>query len=151
MGLFTNFARGFGGVTGNGQLDQLCREIGWGIDERNGDGIALYFKGDRVSSRRTVIVIHPNGDQLMSFICKCRAVFSDRTLPDELLPAILIRNDDLTIGGWVAKLDGGTISLSLRYTALSAGVDAASFSRICSLLIEEVAEVEANLHRNGLL
>lgn len=138
-------------VTGNGRLDRICRELGWTIDERQGDGIALYFNGDRITPRRTVVVIYPEGEQIMFFACNCRGEFLGHNTSDELLGALLVHNDKVTIGGWAARIDGRTLTLSLQYTALAAGVDAASFKMICACMVKEVAEVEAHLQAKGLL
>ena len=151
MGLLAEFARGVANATGNGLLARLCRENGWNIDERHGDAIALYFKGDRVSPRRTVYVTYPEGKAAMVFTCPCRAEFSARSLPDDLLGAMLLHNDDVTLGGWAAKVDDGSMNLCLQYTGMTAGMNAANFKAICTLMVKEVADVEANLHRKGLM
>ena len=132
-------------------LDQFCGDLNWNIDERHGKGIALYFKGDAISPRRTMIVIHGQGDKLVMFNCYSSATFTNRTLPDKLMPAILLRNDDVPIGGWVASIDDGEVNFCLRHTALAAGMEAADFKMIVSMMIEEVRSLEAGFRSKGLM
>lgn len=153
MGVLDFFSNGGGTATatrGGGLLDRLCRENGWGIDEREGDVIALYFNGDRTTPRRTVLIHHAAGENFMVFNCPSRAAFS-HTVPDGLMAAMLMRNHSVGIGGWTATVNGGTVTLKLEYTALANAVDAANFKLICSMLVKEVAEIEASLQGKGLL
>jgi hypothetical protein len=146
MGFLNDFVKGMK----DSRLERLCAELGWGVDERIDDKtFGLHFNGDRLTPKRVVYVI--DGDGMASFLCKCRAQFSSRTLPDDLLPAMLVRNVDVTVGAWQASVDSGGVSLLLRYNALTAGMDAATFQRICTMMLREVAEVEAGLSGKGLL
>jgi hypothetical protein len=151
MSLIGKISRSIAGATGNTRLDRLCRESGWSIDVRQGNGIGLHFKGDSVTPRRTVFVIHADGDPLMAFACLSRAEFTARTMPNRLLAGLLEHNEDLALGGWVAVDEDGTISLKLKYTALAAGVDVEMFRLICMFMVKEVADIEAEMHDRSVL
>ena len=62
-----------------------------------------------------------------------------------------VRNDDVGLGAWAAKEVRGRVTLILQYAAFAAGVDVNSFQTIITAMLREVAEVEATLHRRGLL
>jgi hypothetical protein len=132
-----------------GRPDRICEELGWPIDYRQGNIIGLYFHGDRITPKRLVMVAFDPEVEIITFSCTCQGEF--RRLPDDLLPALMMRNAEVTFGGWVAGLDAGSISLKVHYTALAAGVDAQSFKMICSMMVKEVAEVEGALRGKGLI
>jgi hypothetical protein len=138
-------------VTGNSLLDRLCRESGWSIDERSGKGIGLHFKGDHVTPQRTVYVFYEEGKPIMGFNCFCRAEYSDQNLPSDLMAALLVRNKSVTAGAWQANIDDGTLRFSLQHLTLAAGVNAHLFRTFCTLMVEEVAQVEAIMRRKGML
>jgi hypothetical protein len=151
MGFWETVASVAATLTTNSRLDQLCRENGWSIDERHGNAIGLHFNGDRITPQRTVYVLSGRCDTIMQFSCRSRAVFSGHDLPDELMAAMMVHNKNVSLGGWYADLEENTLTLVLEYMALGAGVNATSFKGICSSMIEEVAQIEANLQRKGLL
>jgi hypothetical protein len=71
MGLFQEVVKGFvngfvAGFTDNGSasqaprglaaIEQLCRELGWSVDERVGDhGIVLHFRDPLVNIRKVLV------------------------------------------------------------------------------------------------
>lgn len=147
MGLLSGFAR----AAGNGQLRGILATLGWSVDERQGDAIGLHFRGDRVTPQRTVYVYHADGGVAMTFVAATRTEFSEYSLPDDLLPAMLFRNDQLGLGAWAAKEVRGSVTLIFQYTALATGVDADNFKLICHAMLKEVAEMESLFARKGLL
>lgn len=151
MSRFREFARGVARATGNSRLDRLCRENGWNIDERRGKAIILHFNGDQITPQRSIIAVYDDGDPAMTISGICRAEFRAHNTPDDLLGALLVRNSGVAFGAWTASVDDGEVTLTLQYRALASAVDAALFRVICTLIIKEVAEVEAHLHRRGLL
>lgn len=138
-------------LTGQTLVDRVCRRLDWEIDERHDCIYGLYFNGDHLVKRRTVHVAYNEGDAVMSFFCDSVARFTGDALPDSLLPSLLLRNWEVTIGAWHAKVEDGEVRLGLRYTALSQGVDATTFHMICEGMVKQVAEVEHLLHGKGLL
>lgn len=138
-------------ATGNTQIERLCRELGLSIDIRKGNVVGLNFEGDRITPQRTVYIRHKPGSKVMTFTSFCRAEFSEHTLPDDLLPAMMARNCESPIGGWAADLENGIVTLGLIYMGFAAAFDAANFKTICSLMIDEVAFIEGKLHSKGLL
>jgi hypothetical protein len=151
MSLLAKLSQGIASVTSKSKLERLCQENGYSIFSRHGNSIALEFKGDAVSPHRHVIVRHPEGDPLMAFTAICRAKFTKRTLPNGMLAGLIEHNDELPLGGWAIEDDDGTISLKLKYTALAAGVDAEYFGRICTMMLMEVATIEAEMQERGVL
>lgn len=150
MGLFSSTSRRVSGESFS-TLDQLCQQNGYSIFGRQGDSVALEFKGDAVSPQRHVIVRHPDGDPLMGFTAICRGKFTDRTMPNAMLAGLLEHNNELPLGGWAIEDEDGTISLRLKYTALAAGVDAEYFGRICTMMLQDVAIIETEMHTRGVL
>jgi len=146
MGLFT--ARN----PANAQLERLFRELGWGIDERDGDRYVMYFKGDSVRPRRDVSIMPGGNGAFYSFWTTLPKAFSPRSLPDDLPAALLLRNPKVHCGGWAAHLDDdGDVFFLLRYATPIAGVDAAFVRHICTSMLEELAVVEHGLAKRGLL
>jgi hypothetical protein len=151
MSMLKSIPQGYIRPTPPRLLDRLCRENGLEIALRDDQTIALIFKGDHITQQRTVSVSHSEGDVIMCFQCPCRAAFTNRNLPEDLLPVMLARNADVPMGAWVAQIANGTIKLSLQYTALTGGMDAKAFQLVCTLMLKEVAEIELSLSRKGLL
>lgn len=151
MSLLEAISKGIASVTGKSTLDRLCRENGYSIFSRQGDSIALEFEGDAVSPHRHVIVRHPEGDPLMAFTAICRAKFPAHKMPNAMLAGLLEHNDELPLGGWAIEEEDGSISLKLKYTALAAGVDAEYFGRLCTVMLMDVATIEAEMHERGVL
>lgn len=150
MGIVESFTRGYVGARG-GLVVHLSRQLGWEIDEQKGRVYGFHFKGDAVTPRRTVYVVHAEGDKFMSFGCYCRAEFTADNLPGDLPLALMSRGQSLH-GGWEADIEkDDTITFLCSYTPHADGMDADSFKTICLTLVNEVAEVEASLHRKRLM
>ena len=141
MGLLT-------GSRGN-LAERLCRENGWGIDERHGSAIGLHFRGDHITPQRTVYVSASASS--LAFAVPSQTDFSEYDLPDGLLEAMLFRNDDVGMGGWAAKEVGGKVSLILQYACIASSLDAHGFKSVVTALLSEVADLEAHLSRKGLI
>jgi hypothetical protein len=145
MGLFTSSR------TRRGRVEGICDSLGWSVDERHGDTIGLHFRGDEVTPKRAVYVCESEGGTAITFAVPTRTEISEYQMPDDLMPAMMFRNDQVGLGAWAAKEVRGTVTLILQYVAFAAGVDSTSFQTIINLMLREVAEVEATLERRGLL
>lgn len=151
MGFFDRLSNGTATATGESLLDCLSRENGWTPDARHGNGIVHHFKGDAITPRRDVVIVHPPGDDLAMFGCTCRARFVARSMTTTQLALFLARNGESAMGKWMITLEDGEVTAHVRYTALVGGLDAKSFKAICLALLGEVAFVEEALHSQGML
>lgn len=131
-------------------VDALCGELGWSIDERNGDTIMLNFRGDGVTELRHVLVVTCDDGDWFCFIANTRAEFPPHAVPDGLMAALLYRNKE-SFGSWYATERRGVIGFACHHSAHTAGLDADTFKFICDRLLTEVGNVERELHRKGLL
>ncbi len=68
-----------------------------------------------------------------------------------MLKGLLEHNDELPLGGWAIEEEDGAISFKLKYTALAAGVDAEYFGRLCTMMLIDVASIEAEMQERGVL
>lgn len=153
MGFFDAFSNGT--ATANrsgGLLDQLSQQNGWTPDMRDGNVIVHIFKGDAITPQRGVTIGHLPGEPLVCFSCPCRATFTARSMTSPQLALFLARNNESVFGKWHITInDQGQVSAALGYTALTGGLNADFFKRICVMLLAEVAFVEQALHSQGML
>ncbi|WP_020476163.1 hypothetical protein [Zavarzinella formosa] len=141
MGLFSPKP---GRITGN-----MCRQLGWTIDEQEGIVSALNFGTPQ--NMRQVIVLDSN-DVLVTFFCKINTVFSSRSLAGELLFATLRRSAQTKFGKWVLmeRREGG-YWLQIGYAALAAGLTPPLFRMICEELSVETARMEQFAEEEGFV
>jgi hypothetical protein len=151
MGLFDLLADRVSTVSDAGLMDRLSRELGWPVDARHGHAIVHFFPGDAITPRRDVIIAHPPGHSIATFSCACRARFASRSMTAPQFALFLARNDESVFGKWQIAIEDGVVSVHLRYTALTGGLDAEHFKAICSSLVGEVAFVEEALRGQGML
>jgi hypothetical protein len=152
MGVFDLFTNGTATATrGGGLMDRLSQECGWTPDMRQGNAIVHHFKGDAVTPQRSVLIVHPPGDEMAMFSCTCRATFNARSMTTTQLALFLARNNESVFGKWQIAIDSGQVTAHLRYTALVGGLTAEFFKVICVALLGEVAFVEEALHGQGML
>src|SRR5262249_54398435 len=109
MGLFNDVVNGFvngfvAGATSNGSVsqsrrgvvdvEQLCRELGWSVDERFGDkGVVLHFRDPVINVRKVLVV----PDYFTLIRTYSGAVVAGNALPKEVLGHLLSRNRALTM------------------------------------------------------
>ena len=153
MGLFDVFSNGTSTATGprGGLLDRLSQANGWTPDARQGHTIAHFFKGDAITPRRDVVIVHTPDDPFAVFSCACRAKFAARSMTTPQLALFLARNDQAMFGKWQISIEDGMVSAHVRYTALTEGLTPEIFKTICVTLVGEVAFVEEALHSQGML
>jgi len=131
-------------------LDRLCRENGWDIDIREDDAIALYFNGDGGTDRRMLIVMHKDGEPAMTFACSlCSSIPANR-LPAHIPVTLLARNHS-KMAGWHVSDRNGQLLFSCGYVALADSITAHNFKVICTMLLKEVATVEAYLRHERVI
>jgi hypothetical protein len=132
-------------------VDALCQELGWCIDERDGDTVMLNFQGDSVSPMRHVLVVTCDDGDWFCFIANTRAEYPEHAVPNGLMSSLLHRNKE-SFGSWYAtERRHGLIGFACHHSAHAAGLDADTFKYICNRLLSEVGNVERELHRKGLL
>ena len=165
MGLFNDVVNGFvngfvAGVTDNGSaarsprgpaaIEQLCRELGWSVDERVGDhGIALHFRDPLVNVRKVLVTC---GESIASICTFSAANLSSNRVPEEVLGYLLIRNKELTTAAWqVSASDDGSALFALAYCALIGGMDAPTFKYICEMQAKEANAFDTKMKAAGLL
>jgi hypothetical protein len=152
--MISDFAEGFvDSYRSVGRIERLCRELGWSVDEREGNKIRLHFNIAGGGIRKISIV---NGDEcLITFLAHSSAVFAADDISPKLLAYMLCRNlEGGEIGAWGINIDRNTRSLCsfhVIYRALGDGLNAAALQYICKSLCEETGDFEDKLRQAGLL
>jgi len=131
-------------------IEQLCRELGWSVDERVGDhGIVLHFRDPLVNIRKVLVTC---GESIASILTFSAAALPSSQVPREVLGYLLIRNNELTTAAWrVSASDDGIASFALAYCVLIGGLNAATFKYICETQVKEAHAFDAKMKGAGLL
>jgi hypothetical protein len=136
--------------TGGGRVERFCTQLGWPIDERDDDGIGLYFE-DSVVGRRTVY-IHGEDDELVAFVAMSHAILPQREVTPEMVVHLLQRNRECLPVAWSMRIgQDGRVGFVLQYLAFGEGLSAAGVKYVCQKLVAEAAEFDAKMKRAGLL
>ncbi len=135
---------------GSGRIELLCRHIGWDIDERTSEGIALHFNDPVVSIRKVMLAQNAN---LVLFSTDSATRLPGHRVPIEVLGYLLTRNKQLAGCAWQASAmdNTGTVSFALAYCALVEGLDPGAFKGICEAMVKEASEFDAKMRAAGLL
>lgn len=151
MGFFEGLVEGFvRGVNGHGRIERLCSELGWGIDERNGDKITLDFNCPVVGTRP--IFIRGGDEPLVLFAAYSLTIFDSRSVPDMAMSFALWQSGESPMGKWQISLsDDNQAFFILTYNALGAGLDAAALKYICSKMGKTASDFDAKMKREGHL
>ncbi|HZU34735.1 MAG TPA: hypothetical protein VFA18_02430 [Gemmataceae bacterium] len=133
-----------------GRVERLCAAIGWTVDERSGNMVALHFKDPLVGTRKVMV---SDGDgPLVVLSAVSHAIHPARLVPEQVAGNLLIRNWNLDIGAWEATVDrDGDAIFRVTYSALGAGLDAHSFKYICERLANEALAFDRSMQAAGLL
>jgi hypothetical protein len=145
-------APGGGRASDRGRIERLCRELGWSVDERDGNAILLHFRAPDGEMRK--VRISGGDNSMVGFITHSHAVLSADRVPPDLLGYLLRRNlEDSGMGTWSITVDDddNDVTFHLFYTALGAGLDAQTFEYICESLSSEASHLDDKLRRAGLL
>jgi hypothetical protein len=134
------------------QVEAICAQNGWGIDERMGDdGIVLNFKDKVVGTRQLLVTVASSGN-IALFSVFSAASFAPRDLPADLGYFLLLRNKELLFSSWkLTKNDNDTVGFSASYCALLNSLTATTFKVICETLLKEVYEVDLGLQSKGYI
>ncbi len=142
-----------GTANGGGRIERLCRELGWTVDEQEGNVIRLHFNSSDGEMRKVRIT---NGDNsLVGFFVPSGAVLSGDRVPPDLMGYLLHRNlNDGGIGMWgmmVNEDEDENVTFINYYMALGDGLDAEALKYICESLTNEAADFDGKLRKAGLL
>lgn len=138
-------------VHAHGRIDRLCRELGWPLDEREGNVIHLHFNDPAGGIRK--VRIADGDDCVVTFSAWSLAFVSPKNITGEMLAYLLRRNIcGSGLGMWGMYVDEGkTVSFHLVYQALGEGLDAESLKYICQSLAIEAADFDGKMRQEGLL
>src|SRR5438105_1557733 len=114
MGFFHDFVEGFtnglqslvanGSSRGQGRIEQLCRECGWAVDERDAEAIRLHFNGPHGEIRK--VSIYSGDADLVQFMVSSMALV--QAVPQQVMEYLLMRPVHLRFGSWiVSRADDG--------------------------------------------
>jgi hypothetical protein len=168
MGLFRDvaegFANGFLSATvdslraghpqgqfsrGPAPVERLCQELGWSVDEREGEVILLHFRDPAVGVRKIAIT---GGDRMMTFRVWSAATMSARQLPGEIMGHLLVRNWELALCAWhLFDAGNGNAAFALASNMLVAGMDGAVFKHVCETMVKEANAFDVKMKAAGLL
>jgi hypothetical protein len=168
MGLFKDMAEGFANGFLSATVDSLragypqnqspnapalaerfCRELGWAVDEREGDAILLHFKDPLIGVRKVAIT---GGDKLMAFRVWSAATMSARQIPAEIMGHLLVRNWELALSAWhLFDAGNGNAAFALASNILLAGMDAVVFKHVCETMVKEANAFDVKMKAGGLL
>jgi hypothetical protein len=168
MGLFKDmaegFANGFMSATVDGlraahpqnqvhrgpaPVERFCQELGWSIDEREGEVILLHFN-DPVVGRRKVAIT--GGDRTMTFRVWSAATMTARQIPVEIMGHLLVRNWELSLCAWhLLDAGNGNAAFALASNMLVGGMDAEVFKHICETMVREANAFDVKMKAAGLL
>lgn len=133
-----------------GRIERLCQELGWSIDERNGEGVGLYFNDPTIGVRKVLVT---EGAKVMLISTFSGAVVPPSRVPAEVLGYLLTRNTQLAAAAWQASVmdNDGQVKFALAYYALIEGLNAAAFKIICEAMVKEAHEFDVKMKAAGLL
>jgi hypothetical protein len=129
--------------------ERFCRELGWSVDEREGDVVLLHFN-DPVIGRRKVAIT--GGDTLLTFRVWSAATMSARQIPGEIMGHLLVRNWELALSAWhMFDAGNGNAAFALASNMLVAGLDAPVFKHVCETMVREANAFDVKMKAAGLL
>jgi hypothetical protein len=130
-------------------VERFCRELGWPVDERQGDAILLHFDDPVVGVRKIAITC---GGRLMSLRVWSAASMSARQIPGEIMGYLLLRNWELALAAWhVLDAGNGNAAFAMASNMLMAGMDAAVFKYACETMVNEANAFDTKMQAAGLL
>ncbi|HWB08660.1 MAG TPA: hypothetical protein VG826_05530 [Pirellulales bacterium] len=149
-GFVDGFVRAFNEERNDGRIEQLCAALGWAIDERDGDTVGLNFKCP-VRGRRTVY-INSGDEALVFFFAPSAMILSQHSEHVNFIAGYaLFSNANTRLGKWQASFNKrDDIVLSLTYTALGEGLNAAALKYICSTMSAEASNFDARMKERGI-
>lgn len=140
-----------GNDSAHGRIDRLCGDLGWPVDERDGNTIRLHFTGRNGGIRKVSVM---DGDEpIVTLMSSSEAVISASRVPPDVMAYLLRRNlNGSGIGNWAMQLDDeDDVMFALIYQPLGEGLCPESFKFICESLVKEVADFDHKLREARLL
>ena len=133
-----------------GRIDRLCRELGWSVDERDGQKIMLHFKDSLTGIRKVFI---SGGDEpLVLLAVYSFAILPANNVPEQVCSYLLSRSSEMSLGSWQAAADrDGDVLFSVKYVAAGRGLTAALLKFACEGMIREAASFDLRMSKAGLL
>jgi hypothetical protein len=166
MGLFQDAVQGFvnGFVTGAADnvrashaaggmaaVERLCRELGWDIDERDGNIIKLHFKDSQAMGGIRKVCISLAEAGLPHFYCLSHAMLPTNQVPEQVTGYLLMRNYSRGIGAWSVCVNDGNAVFLMEYVALGEAVNSSVLKAICQQFVAEVSAFDAKMRSAGVL
>jgi hypothetical protein len=134
---------------GPAPIERFCQELGWSVDEREGEVILLHFN-DPVVGRRKVVIT--GSDMTMTFRVWSTATISARELPAGIMAHLLVRNWELPLCAWhLFDAGNGNAAFALSSNMLVGGMDAGVFKHICETMVKEANAFDVKMKAAGLL
>ena len=139
------------GACERGRIERLCRELGWAVDERDGNDILLHFSNSGGGIRK--VRIAAGDEELVLFSAFSFALIPAANVSTDLMGYLLTRNfSGGAVGAWgVYVADDANVLFLNTYQALGAGLDAPALKFICESLVKEAAAFDGKLRESGLL
>jgi hypothetical protein len=135
----------------SGPLVEMCNQLGWTVQQFTGKSFILNF-ADPVVGTRTAYISGSDGGHVVAFSVLSAAVFAPRNMPAELPAYVLSRNKSGAFHSWtMLEHENGSMSFSVGYTALLAGLDATLFKTICDMLCIEVQSFDTKMRECGVI
>jgi hypothetical protein len=133
-----------------GRIERLCRELGWGVDGREGGAILLRFNHAELGPRDVRVM---SGDECLAlFLVYSHALPPADNVTEEVVGYLLHQNVTAAPGCWFADvLQDGRAIFGLRYDALGAALDPPTLKFICEKMVAEVLSFDAWMKAEGLL
>jgi hypothetical protein len=130
-------------------VERFCQELGWPVDERQGEALLLHFNDPVVGVRKIAITVR---NRLMSFRVWSPASMSARQIPGEVMGHLLLRNSELAVIAWqVFDAGNGNAAFALASNMLMAGMDAPVFKYVCETMVKEANDFDVKMKAAGLL
>jgi hypothetical protein len=168
MGLFKDVAEGFANgflsatvdslragqpqsqsATAPALAERFCQQLGWAVDERQGEVILLHFRDPVVGIRKVAIT---GGNMMMTFRVWSTATMSARQVPAEIMGHLLVRNWELALSAWhLFDAGNGNAAFALASNMLVAGMDASVFKHVCETMVKEANAFDLKMKAAGLL
>ena len=124
-------------------IDGLCGESGWRVDEREGDVALLHFNDPGGGVRKLSVWQEQAG--CLVFVVASRSAFG--SVPPAITQYLLQRNPQLEVGAWATEPCGRGVAIAVIHRAH--GLTGAGFRRVCELMVQEAVDFDAKLRHAG--
>lgn len=136
-------------ASAQGRIQRLCSELGWSIDERNGDNYGLEFSCPAGGKR--MVYIGKGSSALPLFVVNSHVAFNTSDVPDEAFYFAFSGNRESPFGKWEPRESEEEMRFILTYVALGDGLTAELFKRICLDMVKHAGIFDENLRKRGMV